>query len=53
MTSGSIDNGIEVPSNELEDWSTTVSPSTTTTYTGTVIGDGGTATCPPATLTVD
>jgi len=53
VTSGSIDNGIEVPSNELEDWSTTVSPSTTTTYTGTVIGDGGTATCPPATLTVD
>ncbi|MEA2112705.1 MAG: hypothetical protein U9P50_01905 [Patescibacteria group bacterium] len=46
-TSGSIDNGVgNVPPANLEGWSTTISPNTTTTYTGTVVGEGGTSTCP-------
>jgi len=50
-TSGFINNGIG-STTPVSEGSATVTPSTTTTYTGTFTGMGGTTICPSTTITV-
>ncbi len=50
-TSGTI-NDITVPTGDLISWTTTVTPTATTAYTGTVVGAEGTKNCGPVTITV-